>query len=115
MTDEQITAIRARILVDPIARTLISRLSIRATAPKFTRERDIGCFAIAAGVPTSRKAIRSVVLFLSEIDVAEWHQDPERRQSRVIWKLDARALAMRVFGIGWTPSDAEIDAFMGSL
>ncbi len=115
MTDEQIIAIRGRIQVDPIAATLIRRLSIRTTAPKFTKERDVGCYAIAAGVSTSRRAVRSVVLFLSEIDVAEFHQDPERRQSRVIWKMDARVLAMRVLGIGWNPSDAEIDAFMASL
>jgi hypothetical protein len=115
MTDEQIKAIRDRIQVDPIAATLIRRLSIRTTMPTSTKERDIGCYAVASGVPTSRKAVRSVVLFMSEIDVGEFFQDPERRCSKIIWKVDARVLARVVLGLGWSPSDAEIDAFMGSL
>ena len=118
VTIEQVRKIQRRAGVDPIMRALMSRLAQRTAAPTFTKESAIRHFAVAKGVETTRKQIRNIVLFLSEIDVAEFVQEPENRFSAVRWKVDAIQLAKRVMGElppGWSPSDDELQAFMASL
>ena len=117
-TSEQIAAIRRRCGVDKIMRQLMVRLANRTAAPTCTKESNIGHYARAVGIETSRKAVRGVVLFLSEVDVGDFEQDPERRISHIRWNTDPIILAERVLGaraLGWSPSDDEIQAFMESV
>ena len=94
---------------------LMRRLAARKSAPKFTKESTLRHYALAAGVPVSRKSIRNLVLFLSGIGVADFFQDPEKRQSQLNWKVPPIALAQQSLGLAWKPSNAEIHAFMESL
>lgn len=114
MTDaEQIAKVRAK--RDPVFATMMRRIAGRTSNPAFTKEATIRHYSQAAGVPVSRKSVRNVVLFLSEIGVCEFVQNPEQRISGISWRVDAINFSRKVIGLQWSPSDDEIRAFMEGL
>lgn len=112
MSPKVIEVIALRCKVDPILDVLMSRLAGRTHKPSSTKEASIRHFAQAKGVDTSRKAVRLVVLFLTGLGVGEFFQDPERRESKIVWNVDAMSMARKVQG--WTFDD-ELRAFMESI
>lgn len=111
-------ALKRRCKVDPVMAVLMSRLADYTTPPPFTKESSILIYATLAGVSASRKKVRGVVLFLSEIGVIDFEQNPEKQISIMLWKVNAITLAQQVrkqWREQWKPTDEEIQAFMESL
>lgn len=124
--DKMLGEVKERFNRDPILQALMIHLANSKTSPEYTTETTIRQYATDSGFPTTRKSVRGVVLFLSNIGAASFHQDPERRMSRVVWEVDAVVLAKRVLvaitnemlsqqNQKWSPSDDEINSFMESL
>jgi hypothetical protein len=112
---DAVRRLRERASRDPLAQSAVDRLAGRTLSPKITDESSFRHYGQAAGVPAERFRVLGLMLFLSEIGVAEFCQEESAGPSEVRWLVNPITLARRVKGLVWEITDDELNAFMASL